>query len=407
MPRGHAGVALHDPDEYLTDDVHARLAEMRATEPVQWQDEPNGPGYWAVLLHADIVHVSRHPEVFSSSLGGMVLEDSDPEMLEQSRRMLVVMDPPKHSAYRHPLAPHFSARVVATMEAQVRGLCGALIDDALARGDLDLCHDVAGPLPSLAIAAIMGIPAEDTPQIRRWAELSLGGQDDEIVGDYEGNASIEMIGYAMQFGARRRVEPRDGEGRRDDLTSLLLDTKFEGGASMDDVEFGSFFFQLVAAANDTTRTLISSGVAELLDRPADLAALRAAPALIPTAVEEMLRYRNPVHIMRRTATTDTELGGRRIAAGDKVVLSYTSANRDGSVFTDPEAFDLRRAPNPHLGFGVATHFCLGAHLARLEARVFFEELLAKCARIERAGAPVRVRSNLTNGYRELPVRLAH
>jgi cytochrome P450 len=406
VPRGHAGVALHDPDEYLTDDVHTRLAEMRAADPVQWQDEPNGPGYWAVLRHADVVHVSRHPEVFSSSLGGMVLEDSDPEMLEQSRRMLVVMDPPKHSAYRHPLAPHFSARVVATMEARVRELCGALIDDALGREEVELCHDVAGPLPSLAIAAIMGIPAEDTPQIRRWAELALGGQDDEIVGDYEGNASIEMIGYAMQFGARRRNEPRDGEGRRDDLTSLLLDTQFEGGASMDDVEFGSFFFQLVAAANDTTRTLISSGVGELLDRPADFAALRADPALIPTAVEEMLRYRNPVHIMRRTAATDTELGGRRIAAGDKVVLSYTSANRDASVFADPEAFDLRRSPNPHLGFGVATHFCLGAHLARLEARVFFEELLAKCARIERAGAPVRVRSNLTNGYRELPVRLA-
>ena len=406
MPGKDRVVALHDPDEYLTDDVHARLAEARAADPVQWQDEPNGPGYWAVLRHADIVHVSRHPEVVSSALGGIVLEDSDPEMLEQSRRMLVVMDPPKHSAYRHPLAPHFSARVVATMEAQVRELCRTLVDDALARGEVELCHDVAGPLPSLAIAAIMGIPAEDTPRIRRWAELALGGQDDEVVGDYEGNASIEMIGYAMQFAASRRAECRRAEERRDDLTSLLLETPFEAGAPMDDVEFGSFFFQLVAAANDTTRTLISSGVDELLDRPAELAALRADPALIPTAVEEMLRYRNPVHVMRRTATTDSELGGRPIAAGDKVILSYTSANRDEAVFADPQTFDLRRSPNPHLGFGVATHFCLGAHLARLEARVFFEELLARCARIERAGPPVRVRSNLTNGYRELPVRLA-
>ncbi|MFN8027021.1 MAG: cytochrome P450 [Acidimicrobiia bacterium] len=392
---------LHDPDWYRSPDVHARLAGLRATTPVQWVDEPDGPGYWAVLRHADIVHASRHPEVFSSSLGGMILEDSDPEMLEQSRRMLVVMDPPKHSAYRHPLAPHFAARVIATMERQVRALCRTLIDDALDRGDVEFVHEVAGPLPSLAIAAIMGIPAEDTPRIRRWAELSLGGQDDDVLDGYEGNASIEMIGYAMQFAAQRRGAPRT-----DDITSLLLDTTFEGGAPMDDVEFGSFFFQLVAAANDTTRTLIASGVDELLDRPDDLAALRADPTGIPTAVEEMLRYRNPVHYTRRTATTDTELAGQAIAAGDKVVLSYTSANRDDDVFVDAQSFDTRRSPNPHLGFGVATHFCLGAHLARLEVRVFLEELLANCATIERTGAPVWVRSNLTNGYRALPLRLA-
>jgi cytochrome P450 len=396
---------LHDPDWYRTPDAHARLAELRRTDPVHWQDEPDGPGYWAVLRHADVVEVSRHPETFSSSLGGIVLEDSDPEMLEQSRRMLVVMDPPKHTAYRHPLAPHFSTRVVGTMEEQVRALCRTLIDDACARDEVEFVHEVAGPLPSLAIAAIMGIPAEDTPRIRRWAELALGGQDDEVVGGYEGNASIEMIGYAIQFAAQRRGELR-GAAHRDDITSLLLDTTFEGGAPMDDVEFGSFFFQLVAAANDTTRTLIASAVDELLDRPDDLAALRADPSGIPTAVEETLRYRNPVHVMRRTTTTDTVLGGQRIAAGDKVLLSYTSANRDEAVFPDSQEFDIRRSPNPHLGFGVATHFCLGAHLARLEARVFLEELLARCATIERTGAPVWVRSNLTNGYRELPVRLS-
>jgi cytochrome P450 len=392
---------LHDPDWYQSPDVHARLAELRRTDPVHWVDEPAGPGYWAVLRHADIVHASRHPEIFSSSLGGMILEDSDPEMLEQSRRMLVVMDPPKHSAYRHPLAPHFSARVVATMETQVRELCRALLDDATSRDEVEFVHDVAGPLPSLAIAAIMGIPADDTPRIRRWAELSLGGQDAEVLDGYEGNASLEMIGYAMQFAAQRRAEPR-----RDDLTSLLLDTEFEGGVPMDDVEFGSFFFQLVAAANDTTRTLISSGLDQLLAQPDDLMALRNDPGRIPGAVEEMLRYCNPVHYTRRTAATDTELVGQRIAAGDKVVLSYTSANRDEALFTEPQSFAIDRSPNPHLGFGVATHFCLGAHLARLEARVFFEELLATCATITRTGTPLSVRSNLTNGYRTLPLRLA-
>lgn len=397
-------IELHDPDFYRRPDAHERLAELRLTQPVHWVDESAGPGYWAVLRHADIVQASRHPEVFSSSLGGMILEDSDPEMLEKSRRMLVVMDPPKHSAYRHPLAPHFAARVITTMEQQVRALCRTLIDDALAKGDVEFVHEVAGPLPSLAIAAIMGIPEDDTPRIRRWAELSLGGQDAEVLDGYEGNASIEMIGYAMQFAAQRRAELAAGEPR-DDITALLLATTFEGGAPMDDVEFGSFFVQLVAAANDTTRTLIASGVDELLDAPAALAALRADPSNIPTAVEEMLRYRNPVHYTRRTATSDTELSGQPIAAGDKVVLSYTSANRDDTVFTDAQSFDITRNPNPHLGFGVATHFCLGAHLARLEVRVFLEELLASCPTIERTGPPVWVRSNLTNGYRALPLRL--
>jgi cytochrome P450 len=247
----------------------------------------------------------------------------------------------------------------------------------------------------------MGLPYEDATQIRRWAEIALGGQDREVVDSYEGDASRVMITYAINLAAQRRAQPR-----REDVTALLLESTFENGLPMSDVEFGSFFFQLVTAGNDTTRTLISSGTEQLILHPDQMRALRDDITLVPSAVEEMLRFCNPVHYMRRTATIETELGGKHISAGDKVVVYYTSANRDGEVFANPQAFDIRRSPNPHVSFGIGAHFCLGAHVARLQARLFFEELLAAFSTVELSDAPAKVRSNLTNGYRRMPVRLA-
>ncbi|MEY2462066.1 MAG: hypothetical protein QOH64_204, partial [Acidimicrobiaceae bacterium] len=191
---------------------------------------------------------------------------------------------------------------------------------------------------------------------------------------------------------------------KDDLVTLMLAAEVDGQA-MTDVQFGSFFVQLVTAGNDTTRTMLSSGLLALLQHPEQLEALRADRTLIPGAVEEILRWANPLHYFRRTATEDTEVAGQPIAAGDKVAMVYTSANRDGTVFADPHAFDIRRDPNPHLSFGIAEHFCLGVHLARLEGRVFFEELLDAFPTIKLAGTPRRQRSNLNNALKELPVFL--
>jgi cytochrome P450 len=392
---------LHSPDWYMGDDVHRVFAELRRTDPIHWQDMPGEPGFWAVLRHADVVYVSRHPDVFSSWLGGVMLEDPDPARLEDTRRMLLVMDPPQHTAYRQPVAPPFAARVIGRMEAQVRVRCRELLAEAGEKGDVDFCHDLAGPLASETIAEIMGLPHEDTVQIRRWAEIALGGQDQEIVDSYEGDASLDMITYAINLAAERRRQPR-----REDVTALLLESTFENGIPMSDVEFGSFFFQLVTAGNDTTRTLISSGTEQLILHPDQMRALREDATLVPSAVEEMLRFCNPVHYMRRTATIETELGGRHINAGDKVAVYYTSANRDEEAFANPQGFDIRRSPNPHVSFGIGAHFCLGAHVARLQARLFFEELLAAFSTIELSDLPVKVRSNLTNGYRRMPVRLA-
>ena len=395
-------VGIYDPDWYLGDDVHATFARLRREDPVHWQEIEGQAGYWAVLRHADLVHVSRHPELFSSWQGSVVLEDLDPSQLELMRHMLLVMDPPGHTAYRKPLAPHFGARVVGRLEEQVRALCREILAAAAERGDVDLVQDLAAPLPSRVIAGIMGLPTEDAPRIQAWAEAMVAGQDEEVAGAERGTASIEMAMYGIELAGARRASGTDA----DDITDLLLSTRFEDGEPMSDVDFGSFFVQLVTAGNDTTKSMMSAGVYELMRHPDQLAALREDAALVPDAVEEMLRYCNPLHYFRRTATADTELGGKAIRAGDKVALVYTSANRDEAVFADPQTFDVRRSPNQHVSFGIGTHFCLGAHLARLEARVFVEELLATFATIEPAGEPARVRSNLANAYKRLPVRLA-
>jgi cytochrome P450 len=394
-------VDLYTPDAYVEGPPHAVFEHLRDVDPVHWQEMGDGTGYWAVLRHADVVHVARHPNLFSASAGGVVLEDLDPETLAMMRHMLLAMDPPVHPLHRQPLAPSFTARVIGRMESQVRRICRGVLARARQKPDVEFVHDICSLVPSQVVGELMGLPEEDWSRIHQWAEQQTGGQDDEVAGDAAtASPSMEMAMYAIALAGRRRHEPARG-----DLTSSILGSDF-GDGPMTDVDFGSFFVQLVTAGNDTTKTMLSSGLRALLDHPDQLAALRADPTLIAGAVEEILRYENPLHYFRRTATADTVLRDTKIAAGDKVVMFYTSANRDEDVFTDPQQFDIRRSPNPHLSFGIAEHFCLGVHLARLEGRVFFEELLATFPTIELTGEPVRIRSNLNNALKSLPVRLA-
>jgi cytochrome P450 len=393
-----ATVDLYDPDSYVAAPPHELLAELRRTDPVHFQEMAGEPGYWMVLKHADLVHVAREPNLFSASEGGVMLENLEQAQLEMMRNMLLAMDPPRHVDYRRPIAPRFKARVIANMEGQIRAICREIMAEAAAQKDVEFVHDVTSALPSRVIGQLMGLPTDDLAFIHRLAEMNTSGQDSDYQSDVS-QGTIDMAMYAIQFAAvRREEEPRE------DLTTLLLETDFNG-SYMTDIDFGSFFVQLVTAGNDTTKTMLSSGLRALLDHPDQLAALRADPSLIPSAVEEILRYENPLHYFRRTATADTELRGTKIAAGDKVVMFYTSANRDEDVFADSQRFDIRRSPNPHLSFGIAEHFCLGVHLARLEGRVFFEELLATFPTIELTGEPVRVRSNLNNALKSMQVRL--
>jgi cytochrome P450 len=399
-----ATIDIYDPDSYSDGPPHELFAELRRTQPVYFQEMPNEPGYWAVLKHADVVRVAKEPKLFSANVAGVVLENLTPDALEGMRMMLLAMDPPKHVDFRRPLAPSFKARVMAQLEGRVREICREIMRDAAERGDVEFVHDVTASLPTQVIGELMGLPRADWDAIHMMAERNTRSQDPDIMATADAaeasGAVVDMAVYGIQFAAERREqEPRE------DLTSLILATEF-GGKPMNDIEFGSFFVQLVTAGNDTTQGMLANGLLALLEHPEQLANLRADPSLTPGAVEEILRYENPLHYFRRTATADTELSGQAIAAGDKVAMIYTSANRDEEAFDDPQRFDIRRDPNPHLSFGIAEHFCLGVHLARLEGVVFFQELFATFPTIEVTGPPQRTRSNLNNSLKALPVRLS-
>jgi cytochrome P450 len=396
-------IDIYDPDGYVDAPPHEAFEYLRRVQPVHWQDMPDGTGYWAVLRHADVVEVARQPTRFSAEVGGVVLEDQPPEQLEQTKNMLLMMDPPRHSALRRDSAPHFKARSMARLEDRIRELCRTILATGLDLGDVEFVHDLAALLPSQVLGELLGIPDSDRAQINRWAEMTTGGQDPELnpdgyaTGTSDGSTAMAL--YGMDYARERR----DAGG--DDVGAQLLATEIDG-RPMSELEFGYFFVQLVTAGNDTTRTMLSSGVLALLEHPDQLADLRADRSLVPGAVEEILRWANPLHYFRRTATLDSVVHGQPVAAGEKLAMVYTSANRDDAVFADPHRFDIRRDPNPHLSFGMAEHFCLGAHLARLEGRVFLEELLDACSIIELTGEPRRQRSNLNNALKALPLRLA-
>ncbi|KMO67991.1 cytochrome P450 [Mycolicibacterium chlorophenolicum] len=392
---------LADPDTFRNGAPHEALAALRRTDPVLWQPMRGEQGFWAVLRHADVVEVARRHDVYSSSEGGVVIETLPPETLARMRTMLLAMDPPRHGHYRSPVSVHFRPRMIALLEQGVRDLCRAVMAEARERVDVEFVHEVVAPLPTQVIGELFGLPRSDWGYIQELAERITSAQDPDLAGPdaKDGTGGLEMACYAVEFAAERRRRGLD-----DDMTSVILSADF-GGQPMSDADFGGFFVQLVTAGNDTTKSLLSSGLVTLLRHPGQLAELRADPTLMAGAVEEILRYDNPLHYFRRTALVDTELGGTHIAAGDKVAMYYTSANRDEDVYPDAQTFDIRRRPNPHVSFGMGAHFCLGAHLARLEARLFLHELLETFPGIELTDKPVRVRSNLVNSYKRIPVRL--
>lgn len=395
-------IDLADPDTFVGGVPHEALAALRRTDPVHWQPMGTEPGFWAVLRHSDVLHVARHPEIFSSHAGGVTIEDVDEPTMQRVRTMLLAMDPPRHSMHRTPLSTHFRPRAIAELEDRVRQACRAIMAEVRERAEVEFVSDVAARLPNRVIGELFGLPPQDWEYLRRLAERITASQDPDLGqrDAADAGAGTEMAAYAVELAATRRRGALGG-----DLTSAILGAQF-GGQPMSDMDFGGFFVQLVTAGNDTTRGMLSSGLLTLLRHPDQLAELRTDPKLLPRAVEEILRYDNPLHYFRRTALCDTELSGTTIRSGDKVAMYYSSANFDEEVFTDPQRFDIHRNPNPHLSFGTGIHFCLGAHLARLEGRTFFDELLAAFGSIELTGDPIRIRSNLNNSLKHLPIRLS-
>ncbi len=367
---------------------------MRAEAPVCWHESRAG-GFWAITKHADVMAISRDSELFSSARRGyMPGFDGDPIGVEQARLMLLGMDPPAHTRLRGIVNKGFTPRRVSQLEPHIRALCRQIIDAVLPRGECDFVIDIAGELPSYLIAELVGIPLDDGRKLYELTErMHESGKPESTLA-----AAQEMFAYSA--GIRRTKRERPGN----DLASVLLAAEVDG-EKLSDLEFDLFFMLLINAGGDTTRNLVASGTQALMDHPDQLAALRADRALLPGAIEEMLRFCTPVVQFQRTATRDTELRGTKIREGDAVVIFYPSANRDEEVFAEPERFDVRRSPNPHVAFGGGgAHFCLGASLARLEVRCLFDEILDRVHELAPAGPVERLHSWFINGPRRMPVR---
>jgi cholest-4-en-3-one 26-monooxygenase len=395
-------IDLFDLELFADGPPHDVFARLRAEAPVCFLPEPDGPGYWGVFAYDTIFDVSRHPQTFGSHPNTMI-KDSSPDGGGDggAGEIMLNQDPPRHTQLRKLVNKGFTPRQINALEPRVRDRVVRILDEAAAKGTFDLVTDVAVEVPLQVIAELVGVPDDDRHEVFAWTETMMSIDDPETGNtlDDARAAMAEMWAYADRLAAERA----DGDGT--DLLSVLLRAEVDGDRlSAMDVDL--FFMLLMNAGSETTRNLITGGMLTLFEHPTERARLAADAALLPTAIEEMLRWVTPVTHFRRTARVDTELGGQQIREGDKVAMWYSSANRDESQFPDADRFDVGRTPNEHVAFGAGgPHFCLGASLARLESRVMFEELLARMPGLEPAGPVRRLGSNFINGIKALPVRV--
>ena len=377
---------------------HDQFRWLREHDPVHWHEEPDGPGFWAVTRHEDVRAVGKDPKTYSSYAGGISIADLDSDGLAASRNMMLFMDPPQHTRYRTLVSSQFIPRSAQAMRARIEELARKIIDRVIARGECDLVSEIAGELPSYVIAELMGIPLEDGRKLYDWTE-KMHSSEEAVPEMEKRTASMEMLNYALGVAENKRQCPGN------DLATRLLNSEIDGDR-LTPAEYTFFFLLLVNAGGDTTRNLLAGGMLALFENPAERQRLQNnIDSLLPSAVDEMLRYVSPVVYMRRTAMCDAELGGRKIRTGDKVVMYYGAANRDERVFNDPDRLDVGRTPNDHIAFGGGgTHFCIGAHIARIEIQVMLREILMRLPDIQPAGPAEWLPSNFISGPRRLPVR---
>lgn len=362
--------------------------------------------------YEDVAAVSLDWRTYSSAVGHVGLEELAPDELEV-RRSMMENDPPKHTRLRRIVSPFFTPRAVAEYEGYARELARETLDRGLVHRELDFLEEIAMPFPINVLLRILGAPGEDAPRLVELSDRMIANTDpdlSDVVVDREDTsayrllpfrspAALELFDYAHALAAKRRVDPQD------DLVSKLVHAEVDGDR-LTERELDNFFTLIVIAGNETTRQTIAAAMLALMEHPDQWRLLGDDPRLVPAAVEEFIRWASPVFQFRRTATRDTELRGVKIRRGDKVVMWYISANFDEEVFPDPYRFDVRRQPNEHAAFGPGgPHFCLGTWLARLEVRVMFEELLPRIADMELTGPVSRIRSNFTNGFKRMPVRV--
>ena len=400
-------IDLSDLEFWKRPDREGAFAKLRAERPVAFMKEfvipglemPPGPGYWAVTRYSDVWHVSRHPEDFTSGQG-IQIPDIPVEFNEYFSSM-IAMDAPRHTKLRLLVNKSFLPGMVRKIEADVRQKAKEIVDAVARKGACDFVAEIAAPFPLRIICEMMGIPDSQWKTVFDQTNIILGGGDPEFGGTAQHvlAAGFTLSEMAQDLGRHRLEHPTD------DLTSALMHAEVDG-QRLTTQELGSFFVLLVAAGNETTRNAISHGMKALTDHPGERAKLTSDFArVMPSAVEEIVRWASPVIHFRRTAARETELAGQKIEAGDKVVIFYNSANRDESAFNDPYRFDVTRSPNDHVGFGGGgPHFCLGANLARREISVMFDELFRRLPDIAINGEPDMLLSGFIHGIKRMPCR---
>ncbi|MBV9799036.1 MAG: cytochrome P450 [Solirubrobacterales bacterium] len=407
-------VDLLDHDLFADHEPWEVFDRLQREAPVYFHPEPEGRGFWALTKYDDVLAVLRDPKTFSSEVGGAATIEDLPEDVLDARRNFLEFDPPKHGRYRRLISTNFTPGAVGRYEDWLRALITNLLERTLPTGSFDLARELAAPIPIRVLAHVLGLPEEILPHLIELGDRLLVDTDPALVGELAFAAereedrykpfgspwADEMCQIGRAFYADRRACPRD------DVLTLLARAEIEG-QPLSQRDLDNTFALLIVAGNETTRQAISLGTLALARNPDQYARLRADPTLIPSAVEELLRYSSPVWFFRRTATKAVTVRSTEIAAGDKVVVWFAAANRDPEHYPDPHRLDIGRNPTDQLTFGRGgPHHCLGAHLARLEVRVYLEELVSRVARIELAGDPVRLRSNFANGLRHLPIAVA-
>jgi cytochrome P450 len=405
MTPEEAGRVFVDPTAYAdVDRFHDGATFLRRRDPVHWVDEPGYLPFWVVTRHADVIAVERDNSLFLSAPRPLLQpEELDLRALEQGSpiRTLIHMDEPDHRLYRAIASDWFRPRQMQALEERVTVLAKRFVDQmADMGGACDFVTDIALNFPLYVILSMLGLPESDFPRMLKLTQELFGGNDPELrrseVPEEQLQVLLDFFAYFSELTAKRRAEPAD------DLASVIANARLEG-EYLPDVDLASYYVIIATAGHDTTSSSIAGGLLALIENPEQYRRLRGDPSLLPTAVDEIIRWVTPVKEFMRTATSDATLGGTKVAKGDSLYLAYLSANRDEDVFDDPFRFDVGRDPNPHLAFGIGPHFCLGAQLARMEVRVLFTELIRRVEHVELAGPPASSSTIFVGGLKRLPI----
>jgi len=391
-------IDLLSPASFASGHPLAQYRWLRENQPVFWHEEPNGKGFWAVTRYKDVWEVDRDFQNFSSEPTIMIQDPAAEQALGfGGYKMMLMMDPPQHTAYRKLIRSEFTQPLAADRTPRMNALARQIVDEVIERGECDFVSQVAGEMPSYVIAELLGIPLDDGRELYKLTE-AIHTAPEAQEANAGGMAVLKMFEYGRKVIEEKRARPKD------DLATKLLQAEVDG-KKLDDIEFLLFFLLLVDAGGDTTRNLLSAGLIALFDNPDQLAWLKTdLDSRLPSAREELLRYTSPVIYMRRTAKQDVVLGGQKINEGDKVVMYFGSANRDPEKFTDPDKLDLSRSPNEHIAFGTGPHGCLGQHIARIEIDAILREVLTRMDGLKIAAAAEWLPSNFISGPKHLPVK---